>query len=362
MLGPIIHVVQHLSPGGLEVMALELARAQSSRPGGALVLSLEGTEAQALAHWPRLGAEAGRLVFMDKKPGLDAGLTWRLAALFRRLKPACVHTHHVGPLLYAGPAARFAGVASRLHTEHDAWHLANPRRRRVVRAALVVARPVLIADAPDVAVNVQAAIGGVMPRVVLNGVDTDRFKPTDRTAARVSLGLPADVPVIGIAARLERVKGVDIAIAAMAHLPGETLLAIAGGGAEEAALRAQAEALGVAARVRFLGLIGDMAHFYPALDLLTVPSRAEGLPLAPLEAQACGVRVVGAQVGGVASALCPDTCRLVPAEDPAALAAAWGQALATPGGDPRPFVLRQGSLAAASAAYLDIAFPKGGRA
>ncbi|RYI86301.1 MAG: hypothetical protein EON47_22640, partial [Acetobacteraceae bacterium] len=51
--GPIIHVVQHLAPGGLEVMALELARAQSAHPGGALVLSLEGDAAAAIAHWPR---------------------------------------------------------------------------------------------------------------------------------------------------------------------------------------------------------------------------------------------------------------------------------------------------------------------
>lgn len=356
MTGPVIHVVQHLSPGGLEVMALELARAQDVRPGGALVISLEGQAAEALAAWPRLQAERARLIFLGKRPGLDATLTWRLAALFRRLRPACVHTHHVGPLLYAGPAARLAGIGTRLHTEHDAWHLSDPRRRRLVRAALRLARPVLIADAPVVAANVHAAIGGALPRVVLNGVDTDRFVPRDRAAARAALGLPIDQAVIGIAARLERVKGVDVAIDALARLLGDAVLAIAGGGTEAAALRAQAAALGLGNRVRFIGVLDDMARFYPALDLLCVPSRDEGLPLAPLEAQACGVPVVGARVGGVAAALCPESGRLVAAEDPAALAAAWAATLAAPAHDPRPFVLAQASLAAASAAYLDIAF------
>ena len=362
MQGPMIHVVQHLAPGGLEVMALELARAQAAQPGGALVLSLEGSADAAIAAWPRLAQERERLLFLGKAPGLDLTLPLRLARLFRRLRPGCVHTHHVGPLLYAGPAARAAGVRARLHTEHDAWHLAAPRRRRLMRAALAATRPVLVADAPDVAASVQAALGGAAPRVVLNGVDGDRFRPRDRAAARTALGLPQGVPVIGIAARLEWVKGVDVAIEALARMQGEALLAIAGAGSEEAALRAQAAAMGVAERVRFLGLVGDTARFYPALDVLCVPSRAEGLPLAPLEAQACGVRVVGSRVGGVVTALCPTTGHLVPAEDPAALAAALARALQSGGGDPRPFVLRQASLAAAAAAYLDLAFGPGGHA
>ncbi len=273
MSGAVIHVVQHLAPGGLEVMALELARAQQGRAGGALVVSLEGSAEEAMARWPRLAAQRARLVFLGKAPGLDAALPLRLARLFRRLRPACVHTHHVGPLLYAGAAARAAGVAARLHTEHDAWHLGSARRRRVVRAALALAKPVLVADAPDVAEAVRAALG-VAPRVVLNGVDTDRFAPGDRAASRAALGLPAEAPIIGVAARLERVKGVDLAIAALALLPAPAMLAIAGAGGEEAALRAQAASLGVADRVRFLGLVGDTARFYPALDLLCVPSRS----------------------------------------------------------------------------------------
>jgi glycosyltransferase involved in cell wall biosynthesis len=354
--GAIIHVVQHLAPGGLEVMALELARAQAARHP-TLVLSLEGAEAAAVAAWPRLAEHRGRLFFAGKRPGLDPLLPVRLAALFRRLRPAAVHTHHVGPLLYAGPAARLAGIAARLHTEHDAWHLADPKRARLVRAALAAARPILVADAPHVAEAVAAAIGA-RPRVVLNGVDTDRFAPTDpaaRAAARAALGLPADRPVIGIAARLEPVKGVDVAIAAMAVLPGDALLAIAGAGGEEAALRAQAAALGLGDRVRFLGLLGDMPGFYAALDLYCLPSRNEGLPLALLEAQSAGVPVVATRVGGVPAAVDPASGALVPPEDPAALAAALAAQLARSAGDPRGFVLRQGSLAAAARDYLALA-------
>ncbi len=353
MPGPIIHVVQHLAPGGLEVMALELARAQSATHP-TLVLSLEGTAKGAVAAWPRLAAYRERLVFMGKRPGLDPLLPLRLAALFRRLRPAAVHTHHAGPLLYAGPAARLAGVPRRLHTEHDAWHLAAPRRRRIVRAALRAARPVLVADAPHVAHAAAAALRVVPPRVILNGVDTDRFRPADRRVARRTLGLPEEARVVGVAARLEQVKGVDVAIDAMAALP-DAILAVAGQGSEADALRGRAASLGIADRVRFLGLVEDMPTFFAACDVVCLPSRNEGLPLAALEAQACGIPLVATQVGGVLAACDDASARLVPPENPRALAEAIEVALSAPRGAPRAFVLRAASLASTARAYLDLA-------
>ena len=92
--GTILHVVQHLRPGGLEVMALELARRQQLRTP-TLVVSLEGTAEEAISAWPRLAAQRDQLVFLDKKPGLSPALVGQLHALFRRLRPAAVHTHHI---------------------------------------------------------------------------------------------------------------------------------------------------------------------------------------------------------------------------------------------------------------------------
>jgi glycosyltransferase involved in cell wall biosynthesis len=111
-------------------------------------------------------------------------------------------------------------------------------------------------------------------------------------------------------------------------------LAVVGIGSKAEVLRTQAQAFGLWDRVRFLGLVGDTNGFYPAPDLLCVPSRAEGLPL---ESQACGVPAVAARVGGVAAALCPETSNLVPTEDHAALAEALAAGLPRP---PRPTRLR----------------------
>lgn len=347
----IVHVVQHLQPGGLEVMALELARAQS-RTADVTIVSLEGDSASAMTAWPRLRMQAGQFVFLGKRPGLDPLLPVRLQRLFSRLRPHCVHTHHVGPLLYAGLAARLAGIGCRIHTEHDAWHLQNARRRRVVRLALAAARPILVADAPFVASAVAQALGIKPPRTILNGVDTDRFTPGDRAAARERLRLPGDAAIIAVAARLESVKGIDIAISALPAVPG-AILAIAGGGGELAKLQQQATAIGVADRVRFLGLLNETTDLYRAADVLCLPSRAEGLPLALLEAQSCDLPVVAADVGGVSFGVDPATGTLVPPEDPAALARALRNILCDIGSsrNPRGFVQRTASLETMATAY-----------
>lgn len=112
---PIVHVVQHLVPGGLEVMVLELARAQG-RHHPVVVVSLEGDAATAQAHWPRLAGETTPIVYMGKRPGIDLMLPLRLALLFRRLRARAVHTHHIGPLLYAGLASRSVCNLRRIHT------------------------------------------------------------------------------------------------------------------------------------------------------------------------------------------------------------------------------------------------------
>ena len=353
----IVHVVQHLVPGGLEVMVLELARAQA-RHHKVMVISLEGDRASAEAHWPRLARETTPIRYLGKRPGLDLGLPFRLAALLREVGAIGIHTHHIGPLLYAGLAARLHRGLRHIHTEHDAWHLQNAKRRRLAQFAIAIARPILVADAPHVADAVVAALGGTRPLVVLNGVDVAHFAPGDQHAARAALSLPATQRIIAIAARLERVKGVDIALRALALLPDATL-AIGGSGSEAENLKALSKDLAITDRVIWLGHVDDTAMLYRAADLVCLPSRAEGLPLALLEAQACGRPVVASHVGGVPGGLDPATGTLVPPEDPEALAHGLQMALCKaaegPGsGNPRDFVMRTASLDSMEAAYTNL--------
>ncbi len=108
--------------------------------------------------------------------------------------------------------------------------------------------------------------------------------------------------VFGCAARLDRVKGVDILLKAipnvLAVLPSSLFL-IAGDGAERSRLVSYAHRLGISKNVHFLGHISDMSSFYSAIDVTVIPSRSESFPYSMLESAAYSLPVIAADVGGI---------------------------------------------------------------
>lgn len=140
------------------------------------------------------------------------------------------------------------------------------------------------------------------------GVDADRFRPRDRAACRHALGIEPDRPVLLWVGRLEKLKGVDILIDALAQLEeaDPLLLAVGGdGGAGElrAELEARARAAGLAANVRFTGAVAheELPAWYAAADVCVAPSYYESFGLVAVEAMACGTPVVASRVGGLVS-------------------------------------------------------------
>lgn len=316
----IIQVVQHLAPGGIETMVLELQRIYQ-KTDEVIIISLEGRHDSAIKRWPPLYGVKCQLIFFNKQPGVQLKLLLDLIKLFKQLKPDAVHTHHIGPLLYAGMAARMAGVRSIIHTEHDAWHLESSKRRRKLQAwALKRVNPLLVADAQHVAKTLQSFFPQQTTSVIVNGIDTHRFYPAAHISSRKSLGLPTQKILIGCAARLVKGKGHSYLIQALQVLPANIHLVLAGDGPLRYDLMAQARQLQLVNRVHFLGNLRNMPEFYRSLDLFCLPSEAEGLPLSPLEAQACGVPVLMTDTGGCKEALCHKTGLLVPIKDSQALA------------------------------------------
>mgnify|MGYP005903609825 CR=1 FL=1 len=349
----IVQIVQHLQPGGLETMVLNLSQANECHQPMHIV-SLEGSKEALLAAWPALGPFASRIHCLDKPAGWSLTTLYRLIRLLRQLRPAAVHTHHLGPLLYGGLAARLARVACLIHTEHDAWYLDDPRQRQLAGLGLRTLRPTLVADASPVAHQLQARLGAIQAQVIPNGIDEGRFVPGPAELARQALGLPLGVRLIGCAARLETVKGHHLLLEAVARLSPEVHLALAGVGSLQNALQQQCRLLGIAHRVHFLGLVEQMPRFYQGLDLFCLPSLAEGMPLCVLEAQACGVPVVMSAVGAAADIVCPASGQLLEARDPALLAQLLAQGLLNSRGlrtVTREFVCEQGSLSRMAQAY-----------
>jgi glycosyltransferase involved in cell wall biosynthesis len=124
---------------------------------------------------------------------------------------------------------------------------------------------------------------------------------------------------VGVLARLEYGKGVDVLLRALANLP-DTFALIAGEGPLRREWQQLAHDLDLATRVRFLGQVESPCLLLDEVDALVMPSRGEALPLAILEAMHAGRPVIASAVGSIPEAVVDgETGILVPPEDETAL-------------------------------------------
>jgi len=170
--------------------------------------------------------------------------------------------------------------------------------------------------------------------VVPNGIDPSAFAhPQGGPGLREAHRIPAEAPLVGSVGLLNDAKGHDLLLDAVAALPRRDVhVLLVGHGELEAALRAQAERLGLAPRVHFAGWRDEIGSTHDALDVFVLPSRWEGLSYALLEALAAGLPVISTRVNGSREVLQPgagepEAGLLVPVGDVGALAAALQQLL-----------------------------------
>ncbi|GAA3391586.1 glycosyltransferase [Streptomyces roseoviridis] len=339
----VLHAVQP-GDGGVARVVTDLVRGQLAAGLRVAVACPPGTELAAAVRAE--GADA-----YDWRAGRDPGPrlvreTRDLSRLVRTVRPALVHAHSAK----AGLCARLAlrGRVPTVYQPH-AWSfeavegttaaLALRWERWAARWSAAV---LCVSDAE----RRTGETAGVRARwsVVHNGVDTTRFappEPGDDLPAVPVRGGPEGPPAAGAGeapsgplvvcvGRLCRQKGQDVLLDAwasvLARVPGARLVLV-GDGPEAERLRAAAPP-----SVRFTGAVADPAPWYRAADVVVLPSRWEGMALAPLEAMASGRPVVVTDVDGARESLPPghvEPC-LVPPEDPTALAAALGRLLGRP--------------------------------
>jgi len=193
------------------------------------------------------------------------------------------------------------------------------RRRNWLRAWALRAVPVIV---PSLVLRDIAAREWALPAQNIhhlpNGVDLRRFAPA-----------AAEPHLVGTVGGLRPEKDHATLLRAFATLPAPTRLQLVGGGPLDGELRALAATLGIGPRVEFTGPVTDTAPFYPRLAAFVLSSRTEQMPIAMLEAMACGCPVVATAVGDVRTIL-PEIGQpfVVPREDPHALAAALRTVLA----------------------------------
>ncbi len=132
-------------------------------------------------------------------------------------------------------------------------------------------------------------------RVLRNGVDCDVFRPVDRPATRLRLGLTGRV--LASVGNLVHLKGHELIVRALVELPSTTLL-IVGHGPERSLLEALARSVGVGDKIRFLEPLpqDQLCDIYCAADALILASASEGWPNVLLESMACGTPVIATDI------------------------------------------------------------------
>lgn len=328
----VLLALESSGPGGAEHMVVQLARELRCRGDTVIVASMRPgwmTERAAAAGIP--------VWIAAQRHGLDPLWIPRFALRLRRERIDVVHSHEFAMNVYCGAAARLAAIPS-IATLHGRHWATEARRRALAYRALHRFGMRIVAVSHDLARFLTEGLGlsdGAID-VVYNGIDLPQppsvaERARLRAEVRAELALASGTELALAVGNLYPVKDHATLLQAAALRSG-LAVAIAGRGGEEQRLRALAGALGVADRVRLLGLRDDVARLLAAADVFVQPSRSEGLPLAVLEAMAAGLPVVASRVGGIHEAVVDgETGLLVGPGEPDVLAAAIARVLDTPG-------------------------------
>lgn len=335
----VLHVITGLPIGGAQsALGRLLARIPPERFAQSVV-SL-GPLGEMGETWRRAGVDVEALGMRPSTP--DPLAFARLVRLLRRRRPDVVQTWLYHADLLGGLAARIAGVQPVL------WNLRqsdlDPKvtkwsTRAVVAASAQLSRriPRAIVCCSGASRSVHAALGydAARMRVILNGVDLERFRPDPdaRALVRAELRVPVDARLVGMAARWHPQKDHETfllaAAQALRRFP-DARFALCGEAVEagNSRLLGRVRELGLERSVLLLGQRRDMPRFNAALDVAALSSAfGEGFSNSIVEAMACGAPCVTTDVGDSA-AIVGDTGWVAPRRDPAALAGALEAALA----------------------------------
>jgi glycosyltransferase involved in cell wall biosynthesis len=318
--------------GGSERVGVDLAIEFRRRGYRVVCFAVHDTDGPMRAELEQSGIRCLDLNY-DKFKGVGvlrrAKYLWSCWRILRRERISALHVHHVGTLVLCGIPAQLARVRKVLLTEHGLDQLKDNRGyRRSAAYYCRLANDITVVE-PAQADYFQAELRVPAGKLhyVRNGT---RPRPTktaeDVRAARARLQISADLFVFLYVGRLSPEKDLGTLLDAFAQLPAElsdrSRLYLAGDGAEREDLQRKSAAMGLTARVVFLGARSDVPEVLVAADAFVMSSKTEGLPMVLLEAMAAGIPCVATAVGGIPQLFESERGVLVPPQDPGSLARA----------------------------------------
>jgi len=312
----IIHVLTRFLRAGAEENTALTCNAQAAAGHAVWVVHGRDHDPRALALLdPRVQRICVPSLVAPLRPANDLAALAALAGLFRRLKADVVHTHQSKAGAIGRVAARIASTPRIVHGVHIVPFMdAPPAEAAVYRAIEKLAgrfTHAFIHVAPALRVACLEAGVGRPDRhfVAPSGMDVAAFRrdelPDDAADLRAPIpGREASPRVVLMIASLERRKRHAAFLEAFRRVVDATpdvRLLLAGAGEEDAAIRAQVEALGLEDHVRLLGLRDDVPRLIRLADVGVLASAHEGLPRSVIQYVLGGLPVVTTELAGVAA-------------------------------------------------------------
>ena len=273
----------------------------------------------------------------------DVRTLWTLIRIFRRERPAVVHTHTSKAGVLGRIAAWIAKVPAVVHTPHGHVFYGHfgPFRSwlflQIERVLSAITHRLIALTEAERQDHLDRSVGKADRfAVVPSGIDRERFRRARIQGKRQPewFGCPPDALVIGSVGWLTDIKGHEYLIAAVAKLKQDfpaLHLVIIGSGDRHDALLQQAELAGLRDAVHLLGHRDDVEACLAGMDLFVLPSLNEGMGRALIEAMAAGLPVIASRVGGIPAVISNErTGLLVPPGDAGSLAEALRRFLDRP--------------------------------
>jgi len=358
----LVMIAHSLIAGGAERIVAETFRAlhASKRFGWVKLYLMDLSHGRGADFYlPLVGSEAAAdIVVLDRAATLEPPFAWlpienaaTAQTIFNQLRkdrPAIVHASLEPLTLLAGLAALSAGAPRIVLHTHNMRPTAlypeapAPRRWQGCYEALLSRKDVALVGVANAAIRDYESWLDLPAdsnlHVLHNGFDAGRFAPVrdpaKRALLRARFDVSGDAPLVGTAFKFRQEKRpllwVDAACRVLEKFPACRFVMF-GDGALLEPTRTYIAEKGVAASFVLPGLVRDIEHCMPALDLFVLSSASEALPNVLLEAQACGVPVIARHVGGIAETMADGVTGMLVEDDTAqALGDAIARAIADP--------------------------------
>ena len=291
----IMQVIPYFCFGGAETMCENLCYAQMALGHDVVAVSLYDERTPIAQRMEEAGI---RILYLDKKLGLDVSMVPKLLGIMRREKPDVVHTH-LDVIKYAVAAAKLAGIRSCVHTVHSVAHKeAEGRLQKIINGTYFRLKwSVPVALSPEVQQTICDFYGMKKKQVpvVFNGIDVKKCVPKteygfSETVQLVHVGR-FDVP--------KNHEGMLRAFSILLRNYPQCCLHLVGDGELRPGMEKLVQELDITGSVVFHGMQSNVHPYLEQADIFLLPSRYEGMPMTIIEAMATGLPIVASRVGGI---------------------------------------------------------------